>query len=192
MYNLKTIKTIKSIETNKQKINKTKKLDIKTVISNIERHPVPVLGKDFRVKLNYKNIKIIELNVCEDTINILLPKKYKNIENEKILDLAIMKMYEQIANIEIEVIMEKVRLMMGFAPEDYIIKYEKGVIANCINSKITINPEIVMYDKNVIEYIIIHQYCHLKYKNHCKSFIEMIEKLVPNYKKYEKILKNKY
>lgn len=189
MYNLKTIK---SIETNKQKINKTKKLDIKTVISNIERHPVPVLGKDFRVKLNYKNIKIIELNVCEDTINILLPKKYKNIENEKILDLAIMKMYEQIANIEIEVIMEKVRLMMGFAPEDYIIKYEKGVIANCINSKITINPEIVMYDKNVIEYIIIHQYCHLKYKNHCKSFIEMIEKLVPNYKKYEKILKNKY
>ena len=34
-----------------------------TVNSGIERHPVPVLGIDYRIKIIYKNIKITELDV---------------------------------------------------------------------------------------------------------------------------------
>ena len=41
--------------------------------------------------------------------------------NKEILDLAIEKMYEQIANVEIERAMEKTRIMLGFAPEEYEI-----------------------------------------------------------------------
>lgn len=164
----------------------------KEVKNNIERHPVPVLGKNFKVQIEYKNIKITELNIYNNTINIALPKKYKKMSNEEILDLAILKMYEQIAIIEVETIMEKVRLMMKMAPEDYEIIHTKNILANCINSKIIINPKIVMFNRDVIEYIIVHEFCHLKYKNHVKGFKEMIDKYVPNYEKYEKIIGNKY
>ena len=58
----------------------------------IERHPVPVLGKDYRVKIIYKNIKIAELDVEDNTIKISLPNKYKKDDNKKIIDLAIEKM----------------------------------------------------------------------------------------------------
>lgn len=163
----------------------------RTVVnSSIERHPVPVLGVDYKVKIVYKNIKITELDVENKTIKISLPNKYKKANNERILDIAIDKMYEQIAKVEVERAMEKTRILLGFAPEDYEIRKMNEELGRCEENKITINPEIVKYDREVIDYIVLHEYCHLKYKSHCKSFIKMLEKYEPNYKKYERIVAN--
>ena len=169
----------------------TKKINLKiTIEETAERHPVPVLGTDYKVKIIYKNIKIAELDVEDKIIKISLPNKYKKANNERILDIAIDKMYEQIAKIEVERAMEKTRILLGFAPEDYEIRKMSEELGRCEENKITINPEIVKYDREIIDYIVLHEYCHLKYKSHCKSFIKMLEKYEPNYKKYERIVAN--
>ena len=169
----------------------TKKINLKiTIEETAERHPVPVLGTDYKVKIIYKNIKIAELDVEDKIIKISLPNKYKKANNERILDIAIDKMYEQIAKVEVERAMEKTRILLGFAPEDYEIKKMREELGRCEENKITINPEIVKYDREIIDYIVLHEYCHLKYKSHCKSFIKMLEKYEPNYKKYERIVAN--
>ena len=169
----------------------TKKINLKiTIEETAERHPVPVLGTDYKVKIIYKNIKVAELDVEDKIIKISLPNKYKKMSNKEILDLAIEKMYEQIANVEIERAMEKTRILLGFAPEDYEIRKMSEELGRCEENKITINPEIVKYDREIIDYIVLHEYCHLKYKSHCKSFIKMLEKYEPNYKKYERIVAN--
>ena len=169
----------------------TKKINLKiTIEETAERHPVPVLGADYKVKIIYKNIKVAELDVEDKIIKISLPNKYKKASNERILDIAIDKMYEQIAKVEVERAMEKTRILLGFAPEDYEIKKISDLLGECEENKITINPEIVKYDREVIDYIVLHEYCHLKYKSHCKSFEKMIEKYEPNYKKYERIVDN--
>ena len=168
---------------------KTKTNNKTNINTEIERHPVPVLGIDYRVKITYKNTKITELNVENKTIKISLPNKYKKISSKEILDLAIEKMYEQIANVEIERAMEKTRIMLGFAPEEYeIAKIKK--LGNCINNKIIINPEVVKYSRKIIDFVVLHQYCHLKYKTHSKGFMKLIEKYQPDYKKCEEILLN--
>ena len=168
----------------------TKKINLKiTIEETAERHPVPVLGTDYKVKIVYKNIKVAELDVEDKLIKISLPNKYKKMSNKEILDLAIEKMYEQIANVEIERAMEKTRIMLGFAPEEYEIAKMK-TLGTCKERKITINPEIVKYNRKVIDYVVLHQYCHLKYKTHSKRFFEMLEKYQPDYKKCEEILLN--
>ena len=151
---------------------------------------MPVLGTDYKVKIIYKNIKVAELDVEDKIIKISLPNKYKKANNERILDIAIDKMYEQIAKIEVERAMEKTRILLGFAPEDYEIRKMSEELGRCEENKITINPEIVKYDREIIDYVVLHEYCHLKYKSHCKSFIKMLEKYEPNYKKYERIVAN--
>lgn len=169
----------------------TKKINLKiTIEETAERHPVPVLGTDYKVKIIYKNVKVAELDVEDRIIKISLPNKYKKANNERILDIAIDKMYEQIAKVEVERAMEKTRILLGFAPEDYEIRKMSEELGRCEENKITINPEIVKYDREVIDYIVLHEYCHLKYKSHCKSFEKMIEKYEPNYKKYERIIAN--
>ena len=167
-----------------------RKINVKTTVkSGLERHPVPVLGIDYKVKIVYKNIKITELDVENKTIKISLPNKYKKVANKEILDLAIEKMYEQIANVEIERAMEKTRIMLGFAPEEYEID-KIDTLGTCKDKKITINPDVVKYGRKVIDYVVLHQYCHLKYKTHSKGFYNMIEKYQPDYKKCEEILLN--
>ena len=51
--------------------------------------------------------------------------------------------------------------------------------------KIVISPDIVKYDRRTIEYIVLHEFCHLKYKTHSKGFWQMIKTYMPNYEKYK-------
>ena len=136
----------------------------------------------------YKNIKTRELTVENNSeINIILPNKYKKIGNEEILKKSIEKMYEEIAKNEIEDIMEKVRIKLGMAPEEYKIERMQNTLGKCIERKnIIINPELMKYKREIIEYVVMHEFCHLKYKTHGKNFYKMIEKHIPEFQRYER------
>ena len=154
-------------------------------LSNIQS--VKIFGKNYDVQVEYKNIKAPELNLRENyKIEIILPAKYKKVGNEQILKMSIEKMYEQIANTEIEDIMEKTRKMLGIAPEDYEIRKMEKTLGKCEDGKITIAPELMQYKREVIEYVVTHEFCHLKYNTHGKRFYQIIEKYIPEYKKYER------
>ena len=154
-------------------------------LSNIQS--VKIFGKNYDVQVEYKNVKAPELNLRENyKIEIILPAKYKKVGNEQILKMSIEKMYEQIANTEIEDIMEKTRKMLGIAPEDYEIRKMEKTLGKCEDGKITIAPELMQYKREVIEYVVTHEFCHLKYKTHGKRFYQIIEKYIPEYKKYER------
>ena len=155
----------------------------------IERHPVKILGIDYRVKITYKSVKIAELDVENRTIKITLQNKYKKIENKEMLDFAIEKMYEQIAKVEIERAMEKARILLGFAPEDYKIEKLKNKYSKCENNIITIDVNIIPKEIDTKNTEKVHEYCHLKYKRHSKGFKEMLAKYESNYEKYDEITK---
>ncbi len=154
--------------------------------NEISLRPIQILGTIYNLKVSYKNISVIECNMENNIIKVNLPKKYKKIDNESMTDILIDKMYFKIAEKELEGIMEKTRLMVGLAPEDYEIVEMKDCLAKCTDDKkILINPRIIKYDRKIIEYIILHEFCHLKYKNHTKSFYNLVERYVPDYSKYE-------
>ena len=153
---------------------------------------IKILGINHSINLYYKNVKTPTMNLKNQTLEIILPNKYKKISEEQILKVLTQKLYDKIAEAEIERIMEKVRIETRLAPEDYEIKRIKKSLANCNveNSFITINPDIVAYDEKTIEYVILHEFCHLKYKIRTKNFWKMIRTYMPNYEQYAVALGN--
>ena len=151
----------------------------KTVVSNTK-----IFGVTYVINIIYKYVKLPRLNIEGKTINIVLPNKYKKIENKEILDILLKKMYDSIAEKELETIMEKVRLTLKFAPEDYQITRIDKTLGKCYMNRIVINPDIVKYRKEIIEYVIFHEFCHLKFKRHNKKFYDMIEEYIPNHEYY--------
>lgn len=147
---------------------------------------VKILGENYKLVIGYENIKLPKLEVIENEIKITMPNRYKKMNISDVIGILLEKMYDRIATEEIENIMEKTRIMLGFAPEDYEIKRIRNAIAKCSEDRITINPDITVYSREIIEYIVLHEYCHLKYKTHAKGFYEMIKTYMPNFKKYEK------
>lgn len=175
-------------------LNKIKEYEEEKQKAYIRNEIVKVLGQDCKVIINYKNLKKPTLTLEGRNLTICLPNKYKKItDRDVILEQLIEKLYEKIATEEIEGIMEKIRQNLKIAPEDYKIeKLQANIMAkfNFENNTITINPEIVKYAKEEIEFILFHEFCHLKYKTHCQGFKETIKKYIPNYKQYEENLKN--
>lgn len=173
-------------------LNKIKEYEISQEKKYIRNEVVKLLGEECKVRINYKNLKKPTLTVEGKNITICLPNKYKKLNRDEILVKLIEKLYDLVAQTEIEPIMEKVRKELGFAPEDYKIKRIDNKMADCNTDKgiIVINPDIVKYNKQTIEYILIHEFCHLKYKTHSKKFNELLSKYIKNIEEYNEITNN--
>lgn len=50
------------------------------------------------------------------------------------------------------------------------------------NGTITLNTELIKAPKKCIEYVIIHEFCHLAYLNHSKSFYNLLDEKLPNWR----------
>ncbi len=56
--------------------------------------------------------------------------------------------------------------------------------------KIILNPELIKAPKGCIEYVIIHELCHLVHHNHTQKFIDLQTKEMPDWEKWKLKLEN--
>lgn len=143
---------------------------------------ISVLGKNLNLDIKYRTNPIVELDKQENSVILYLPKKYKTMDNVNIINMAIEKMYDEIAEIEIENAMEKIRLILGFAPEDYKIERMSDSFCKVKNKVVIINPDIVKYSKKIIETTLIQAFCKSKYKTNSKIYKQ---ELINGMEKYE-------
>lgn len=168
----------------KQKNNKiidlTKPVEIKTYLT------VSVLGRSLNLNINFKNINVPELDMNDKEVNLFLPVRYKKIGTVEIVSEAIKKMYSEIAEIEIANSMEKIRVMLGFAPEDYSIKRMPDTfIKNSRNKTIIINPDITKYNRKIIETSLIQAFCKTIHKENSKEYKTLLKNAIEKYENYE-------
>ena len=168
-----------------------KLLNKKTKIENELGKEIKIFGENYDIQIIYERIQNPELDLCEKTIEIHLPNKYRRNKNIEILKIALEKMYDEIARIEIDNIMEETRVRLnGLAPENYEIKRIPNKLAKTLKNKtIIINPEVAKYNKQVLRYVVLYEFCHLKYKTNSRKFWDMIEEYMPYYEEYECIRK---
>ena len=162
-------------------IDLSKPVEIKTYLT------VSVLGKSLNLNIYYKKINVPELDLGEKD----LPMRYKESGTVDIVSMAIQKMYDEIAQIEIANSMEKIRVILGFAPEDYkIVRMNDSFIKNNKNKTITINPDIVKYNRKIIETTLVQAFCKTKFKENSKDYKELLKYSIEKYENYQyKILK---
>ena len=52
---------------------------------------------------------------------------------------------------------------------------------------ISINTEIIKKDIDFIDYVVLHEICHLKVPNHGSEFKKLLNLYLPNWKRIQKI-----
>lgn len=99
------------------------------------------------------------------------------------------KYYKELAKERISNIMENMINFTGLKPVEYKLVNLKRSWGNCSSKKvIKLNNKLVMYSDFAIQYVCIHELCHLKYMNHSKDFWSLVKSYMPNYKEIEKEL----
>lgn len=82
--------------------------------------------------------------------------------------------------------------MHGFLVNNIIIRGQKTRWGSCSSRKnLSFNYKLMIFRKEIIDYVIIHELCHLKEMNHSKNFWRLVENYCPSYKTLRKELKNK-
>ena len=56
------------------------------------------------------------------------------------------------------------------------------------NNVINLNEHLLKAPKGAIDYVILHEICHLKIRNHSHRFWELVQKFMPNYEENRKWL----
>lgn len=57
-----------------------------------------------------------------------------------------------------------------------------------VNGKVILNLELIKAAKGSIEYVIIHELCHLVHHNHTRAFYELQTRMMPDWKKWKERL----
>lgn len=95
---------------------------------------------------------------------------------------------------------ERAKLKFGELAEPLIVKFFKynvkpsGIYlqhmptrwGSCTpNGRIILNPELLQAPKACIEYVIIHELCHLVYRHHNEKFFQLQQKEMPDWEKWK-------
>lgn len=62
-------------------------------------------------------------------------------------------------------------------------------VCNKQNTTVTLNSELLKYDIEKIDYVVVHELSHFVYFDHSKNFWNTVSKYIPNYKQIRKALK---
>lgn len=78
----------------------------------------------------------------------------------------------------------------GFSFSKISVGSAKTMWGSCNSkNKLTFTYALILTPQFVVDYIIVHELCHTKVKNHSKTFYNEVQKCMPNYKLAERWLK---
>lgn len=70
------------------------------------------------------------------------------------------------------------------------IRNQKTRWGSCSNKgMLSFNCKLMAMDRKTIDYVIVHELCHLKEMNHTKKFWKLVEEIIPDYDYYRKKLR---
>ncbi|TSA25626.1 M48 family peptidase [bacterium] len=79
----------------------------------------------------------------------------------------------------------------GFTYNRVFIKNQKTIWGSCSHkNNINLNYKLYILPDELQEYVILHEFVHLKIKNHSKNFWNELSRYCPDYKKIKKELKH--
>ena len=151
-----------------------------------------VLGKRYTLKILRQDTKRskVYLDNKSESLYVIIPNEISKFDEQDNVKLLIDRYYRNIAKEEVFSAMEDIIYKTKLKPEKITIKNLSATWGICSSKKnISINQNLMMYSRKAIEYVCLHEICHLKYMNHSKEFWDMVEHYMPDYKMAKKELK---
>ena len=128
-------------------------------------------------------VKTIETN---DKFQILVPSKCEDSKVLKVVVAWYKKIAKQVLSDRFAFIENRIRLKAS------TLKFSdsKGRWGSCNSfGTVHLNWRVIMLPPDIIDYVIVHELCHLKELNHSKEFWMLVKKFLPEYEKQKKAIK---
>ena len=145
------------------------------------------LGELFEINLMPKEkLFALDVDFKNRKFNISAPFDYSQEKLKNALD----RFYKKKAQEKIIPLVFKSSAIMNLRPTEIKFVLAKSKWASCnAKNKLTFNYHLMKLPIDLIEYVVIHELCHISFKNHGKNFWNLVEKYLPDYKKKQKMIR---
>lgn len=138
------------------------------------------LGKQYRLKVRKsvsEGVKLIGRFIHVGVIGRSSARRVKELLDDWLLAHALVRF-----QLSLDGCVEKLN-RWGVPRPALRIRRMKRRWGSCTNRAIYLNSELIKAPSHCIDYVVMHELCHVKYRGHNKRFYELLSKVMPDWQK---------
>lgn len=135
------------------------------------------LGRNYRLKVNRGHFKPVKL--IQGRLVVTVPNGK---EQPHMIRNALVRWYKHLAEQKLQDKAERYAAIIGVNPTGIGIRTFKSRWGSCsVKGKIDFNWKIIMAPNRMVDYVVVHELCHLKHHDHSPKFWKEVERVLPDY-----------
>ncbi len=137
------------------------------------------LGRQYRLRVHEGDEEAVKM--ARGQINVFLT----DASNKKRVRTLLTRWFRQRADIIFRDLFDKMAVKAernGILTDTFEIRRMKNRWGSCTpEGRILLNPDLIITPKMCIEYVIVHELCHLKEHNHSTGFYRLLQAMMPDW-----------
>jgi len=155
------------------------------------------MGRVYVLRLFYETTAKIQVHLLDGQLKVFLPEKMIELPAEKkeqkiknAVEAFYIEQADVFFNSRVDYFAEKYFRLLKEKPKSVKAVYYKSKWGCCTyHNEIKLNWVLIQAETPVIDYVIVHELCHIRYKDHSKNFWDLVEAIDPTYKEKKNELK---
>lgn len=165
------------------------KVPVKNIFDFIHGSTLPFMGNNYPIEM-IEDERMVHVKIKFDEEKFIIT--YNNQHQYEDFLEGLKKLYKKISKKYIDPIFDEICFQTKLYPENINYRFAKRQWGSCsYKNDISINYMVLQFSRKTIQYVVLHELCHIEEKNHSKRFYNLVSLYMPEYKKEEEKLKKR-
>lgn len=143
---------------------------------------IPYQGETYKLAIRATKLKRIKIEFLDEFI-AHVPEALIAKEHSEEVKEALIRWMKQQSRLYVEQLVKQHADKKQLFPQTIRIKTQKSRWGSCgIRNDININWLLIMAPPEVLEYVVVHELCHIQVRNHSTHFWALVAEHLPDYK----------
>ena len=149
------------------------------------------MGREYPLKiLHVGGIKKSLASFSGSELTVLIPETVHEELKPTLIKKAVWDFYRDCAKSDVDRLLKAYSEKLNLRPPVFMVKHQKRRWGSCsVDNVLRINFQLMMAPSEQLEYVVVHELCHVKEKNHSARFWKLVGELMPGYEVHRKSLK---
>ena len=135
------------------------------------------LGRNYRLKVHRGRFQPVKL--INGQLTLTCPRGQKD---KDLIKSSLIQWYKHQAELKITEKVKRYSDLVGVKPNGLGIKSFKSRWGSCsVKGKLDFNWKVMMAPNRIVDYVVVHELCHLKKHDHSPKFWKLVERVLPDY-----------
>ena len=158
-------------------------------VNYVQGADIPYQGQTYPLTTKTSKLKNTKVEFIDGFI-AHVPETLINEDHSQAIKEALSRWMKKQAKVQVEQLVNRHAARKQLFPQAIKIKTQKSRWGSCgVHNDININWLLVMAPVEVLEYVVVHELCHIQQRNHSHHFWALVAEHLPDYQQHRHWLK---